>query len=422
MSNCMGEMQMNIPNIARIKKYISCPRSIRNTESVKMLSVQKENLQLISCSNVIVHIKTDEIDGYLCECGMHLPILQYIENFAHVYFSCFCDASEETNGDRKLIHDAIKNPDTLLKFSNIGRESPYVNSPYRRYLDTDDGEEIGLDLSSADEQQKRRIRHFVERYAWPQLVAYYANLSPSGDHHVNSSNKVLATEAMARLIGLEHTIPHTEYVKVCVTDAGNCVLFGSFMEKAQGMCAMDIPPERRRAMLTPEFQRSLLNMNLLDVICHEMDHSPNNYNVVLNAAGNAVDVSVYDNNGLGTFSLNGSIDYQTYKKCSSIVNAEGRINRPCLDKAVVMSIMKLRFHNIYDTIYPFYKMPIILSTWKRIVKLKRAVRKSMCANPGLLLEEKYFSEETIQKELSGAYGKTYLLSFLQDCLYRAEYR
>ncbi len=413
---------MTIPNIAGIKKYLSCPKPIRNTGRVKTLSVQKENIQLVSCSNVIIHIKTDEIEGYLCECGIHLPILQYIENFAHVYFSCFCDVSEETTGDWKLIHEAIKNPDNLFKFSNIGRESPYANSPYRRYLDTDDGKEIGLDFSAADEQQKRRIRRFVERYAWPQLAAYYANLSLKGGHHVNTSNKVLATEAMARLIGLEHTIPHAEYMKVCVTDADNCIIFGTFMEKAQGMCAMDIPPERRQAVLTPEFQRSLLNMNLLDIICHELDHSPNNYNVVLNAAGNAVDVSIYDNNGLGTFSLNSSIDYQTYKKCSSIVNTQGRINRPCLDKAVVMSIMNLRFRDVYDAIYPFYKMSIILCTWKRIVKLKRAIRKSMCANPGLLLEEKYFSKETIQKELSGVYGKTYLLSFLQDCLYRAEYR
>lgn len=412
----MGKM------VASIKKALSCPPSAQ-TESPAELIVQKESLEIISCSNIVLHVRTSVADGFLSECRMHLPIREYVERFVDDYFALFRIADEKAISDRSLVRNMLENPADFERFILIGKQSPHHNSPYRRYLLTDDGEEVGVRLVNADETQKIRIRHFIESYVWPQLTAYFVNSDVRmGQYHCRATAKVLATQAMAQLLGLENAVPHAQYTKLVVSDAEDRVIFGNFMEKAQGVCAMDIPGGQRRTIITPDFQRALLNMNLLDVICREQDHSPNNYNVVLNDDGFAVGVSVYDNNGVGTFALDSGIDYETYKKCSSFLRGDGTVNRPCLDKTVAESILGLTRKNVAKTLSPYLSKPVIWCTWNRIAALQRAIKKSSAGNPEFLLDRDGFSKSTIDNELSGYYGKTYLVSFLQDCLTRESYR
>ena len=403
------------------KRLLSPP--CKQTGLANELYVQKKNLEIISCSNIVLHVQTDQKDGYLSECRTHLPIREYVERFVDDYFALFRTADEKAASDQAVIRKMLENPTDFEKFTRIGISSPHYDSPYRRYLRTDNGEEVGLHLFDADEDQISRIRHFTERYAWPQLTAYFANShTKMGTYHCQTTAKVLATEAMARLIGLDDMIPHAQYVKLVVSDAENRVIFGNFMDKARGICAMDIPGHQRRALLTPDFQRAMLNMNLLDVITHEQDHSPNNYNVVMDDSGLASGISVYDNNGVGTFSMNIGIDYETYKRCSSFLRADGTINRPCLDKRVAERILNLKWQDLYKALVYYVSKPIILCTWARIKALKRAIIRSLERDSGFLLSAEAFSERTIEMELDGTFGKTYLNSFLQDCLERSQYQ
>lgn len=412
----MGKM------VASVKKALACPPSAQ-TESPAEMIVQKENLEIISCSNIVLHVRTSVADGFLSECRRHLPIREYVERFVDDYFALFCIADEEAASDRSLIWNMLENPADFEKFILIGKQSPHHDSPYSRYLLTGDGEEVGLHLFNADEAQRIRIRRFVERYVWPQLTAYFSNSDAKvGQYHCRTTAKVLATEAMARLIGLEDAIPHARYTKLVVSDVGNRMIFGNFMEKARGICAMDIPGCQRRTIITPDFQRAMLNMNLLDVICHEQDHSPNNYNAVLDDDGFAVGVSVYDNNGVGTFALDSGIDYETYKKCSPFLRRDGTVNRPCLDKTVAESVLGLTRKNVAKTLSPYLSKPVIWCTWNRIAALQHAIKRSIAGNPKFLLDRDAFSELTIEDELSGHYGKTYLVSFLRDCQERESYR
>ena len=400
-----------------------CPPPCKQTGLKNELYVQKKNLEIISCSNIVLHVQTDQKDGYLSECRTHLPIREYVERFVDDYFALFRTADEKAASDQAVIRKMLENPTDFEKFTRIGKSSPYYDSPYRRYLQTNDSEVVGLHLFDADKDQISRIRHFTERYAWPQLTAYFTNSDAKmGTYHCYTTAKVLATEAMARLIGLEDLIPHAQYVKLVVTDAENRVIFGNFMEKAHGICAMDIPGHQRRALLTPDFQRAMLNMNLLDVITHEQDHSPNNYNVVMDDSGLAAGISVYDNNGVGTFSMSIGIDYETYKRCSSFLRADGTVNRPCLDKTVANAVMLLTWKEVKDTLSPWLSKTAVWCTWNRIVALQRAIKRSIEINPDFLLDRESFAEESIEDELSGRYGKTYLVSFLQDCLEREKYR
>lgn len=416
----VGKIKLKQIATALKRRLLSPP--YEQTELANELYIQKKDLEIISCSNIVLHVQTEQKEGYLSECRTHLPIREYVERFVDDYFALFRTADERAASDQSLIRKTLENPTDFEKFTLIGKSSPYCDSPYCRYLRTNDGEEVGLHLLDADEDQKTRIRHFTERYAWPQLTAYFANSDAKmGAYHCHTTAKVLATEAMARLIGLEDAIPHSQYVKLVVSDAENRVIFGNFMEKARGICAMDIPGHHRKAVLTPDFQRAMLNMNLLDVITHEQDHSPNNYNVVIDDRGFASGISVYDNNGVGTFSLNFGIDYETYKKCSSFLRADGTVNRPCLDKTVANAVMMLTWKEVKDTLSPWLSKPVIWCTWNRIVALQQAIKRSIESNPDFLRDREAFTEKTIDAELSGRYGKTYLVSFFQDCLEREKY-
>lgn len=344
-----------------------------------------------------------------------MPLKKYVFSVLDDYCLIY------NNIDKKLFEDIFGKKQYFQTFINIVKQGPYTNSIYAKYIKTGDAKLLGICINEDDIVQKRKIKHFVERFVWPELTAYYTNkYLRNNEYQTRTTSKVLATRAIACLLGIEDMIPYCEYITIKILGKKNKMLFGNFMEEAKGICGMDISIEDRKKMLTPEFQRRMMYMNILDVICHEQDHSPNNYNVIIEE-GKLVSLSIFDNNGVGTFSLNGNIDYETYKKCSSYLKEDGTINRPYIDKYIMERIERITKKDIKIALKPHLGMVAINCTWKRIVKLKKAIKATSQKRPGFIIDSQDFSNETLNEELSGKYGKTYLVSFLQDCSYRSSY-
>lgn len=114
------------------------------------------------------------------------------------------------------------------------------------------------------------------------------------DYNVWDANKVMAYEAVAKLCGLSHLVTPTTYARVQIDEKE---MLGYYQDRADGICIIGLTHEKRRRILTPQFQRAMNSLNFLDALCHEDDHSPNNYNVVLDDTGLAVGIAAFDNNG-----------------------------------------------------------------------------------------------------------------------------
>lgn len=402
---------MNVKNDAKkiVMQIIAPPRRIRHLREIRVLNIQKQDLTLVSCSNVVMKINAPGVRGYFTECRSHLPLEQYISRLVDDYFDMIC-ADDSGRQDKECILAALGDDRRRRKLISSCLDGASAGTNYAQFLQSGDA-------NPADMQQ--RIESFVVRYLRPHLIQHDAHkFLPYGRHQTAVTNKVLATEAVATLIGAEELIPHAEYVKLEIQGLPGRGLFGIFMEEAKGVCAMDIPPEVRRQKLTGKLQRALIRLNLLDIICHDMDHSPNNYNVYMDEDGMLEGVHAFDNNDISAFPLRKEINFGTYKNCACITSDNGLISRPAVDNDIAQKIMLLQKPALCSAISPYIGPLQAEFTWKRIRHLQKAIALTRKAQPEIFLDACGFDDDTLSRELSGAYGKTYLISLLEDCKYR----
>lgn len=402
-----------------LRHFINPPKQIRKIQDIQEIEVSKQNITLVSCSNVVLKISSDKWNGYFTECRLHAPLKDYVYALVNDYYDVI-NSDTYASHDKELICNSICDSKNFNKLISIRSNGMSDGSVYARYLQSKDGSLIGISTYHSDEQQKQRIKVFVERYLRPHLIQYGSHrFLRYGKYQTIKTNKVLATEATAKMIGADELNPHAEYVKLKVSGCPNRALYGIFMEEAKGKCAMDIPPELRYQKLTGEFQRSLIRMNFLDVICYDLDHSPNNYNVYMDKDGMLEGVHVFDNNDASVFSLRNDINLSTYKNCACITLGNGIIHRPAVDKEITEKILKLSKRTVYRNLSPYLGVIPIECAWKRIQRLKKAIQFTRYAHPEVFLDRHMFGEDTLKLELSREYQKTYLISFLEDCRYRS---
>lgn len=270
--------------------------------------------------------------------------------------------------------------------------------------------------SRADIEEIRSLR-LTLHVKTTEFEGYYheCELKASGNYDTIPTNTSLASERVAELIGLKNLIPNSEYLFLKIDDEP--VKYGLMTEPSPGICVIAVSDkEARRSSISPSLQRSLNALHLLDTICFETDHHPNNYNVLFDDSGAAIGISSFDNNGEGSFRFSRKVCFQNNKGCSPLVNEEGFFNRPYLDADLVQTLSNLTFHEVWSALNRDIPSMSILFLWLRMTEMKRAIRRSLQSGAAQLLKKEEWSSASIEAELSGQYGKTYLHSFVEDCV------
>lgn len=259
-----------------------------------------------------------------------------------------------------------------------------------------DDSDLNMDMIHASHQVLRLMKD-------GKAIGYFRSLSDLKAIQVS-----FAAEKLAGILGLSDMVPHTEFVRLSVNGKELC---GTLQEPAQGNCIIGIDTPERRTAITPSFQRAMNMMNMMDVISHDADHSPNNYNVIFDSQRKATGVSCFDNNGVGSFPLSASICFETYKHCSAIMNADGSFNRPYVDRALKNTLESIRLSDLLILKDHLRFLQILFVR----IRIKRLIKALSGLSSDRVLSEEDWNQATIEKELSGEYGKTYLTGYLVDC-------
>lgn len=381
---------------------------------LKTYTCKKQDMEYIVDSNAVCHIPA--LNGYFCECRRHTAPRDYILKVVGDYFDRVSKTeSAITEADRYAVTAALEKPENSELFFNMEKPHADGESPLKSFLRSGDPAHIGLyTINNADE--KTEVLKDFAIYASREIRAYKrSGILGAGKYQNAVGAKVMATYVMAQLLGLNDLIPETEYILLNVD--GDARL-GTFMKTADGICAMDIPFEKRQSIISPAFQKKLNDLNLLDAICHEGDHSPNNYNAVLDDDGMAVGVSAFDNNGMSTFTAKSDVDFASYKGCSPFVTKEGRINRPHISKSTVLRLNAIKRREVSEALKAYLNPLQVCCAWRRLKKVRRAVCRTAKEKPSFIIDNSEWNEKTVLEELSGEYGKTYLQSFIIDCKVR----
>ena len=150
---------------------------------------------------------------------------------------------------------------------------------------------------------------------------------------------------------------------------------------------------------------------MVDVVTHEMDHNPNNYRVKLRN-GRAVGLSLFDNNGGGTFCRKTNISFRTYKGYGPLFDIKAQLTVPYLDRELLDRFRALSLFRLLRSLRPLIGVSRKFFVYLRIKSLLRCCRK---VSPERILGPTEWSEQTVHEELNWGNLHSYLFNYLEDC-------
>lgn len=212
------------------------------------------------------------------------------------------------------------------------------------------------------------------------------------------ASRAVASQIVANELGFDSLITPVEWCRIVIDD-GN-VLFGTLSPAAAGTRMKDIAADP-----TPCLQRELMNLNVLDAVCYQPDHGPNNYNIVINDVSDCT-VCAFDNDNPKTFFPCFTLR-RSLSGCIPLVDIDGTVHRSHMDFKTAESLRNVNFSNIRLRLKPYLNELQIAAVIVRIHKLNSAVKKTQTHRPDFLLDSADWNMDSVSEELSGS-ENTYL--------------
>lgn len=381
-------------------KYPGRPKTFRAPPADAIpISCRPEDITLLTAtSNNILKISYGEKTLFFRQCRLHTEIHEYVQTLIEEYY-----CSGALQNDRELVEKSLAQKKNFSKLVGMGVTNDVSSGVYRFCMG---GSSKLIGIINDDPALNERLRDFAQ-FVWGELYAYKLNSGiKTGSYQTYHAVRQIATKRIADLFCLSELVPRTAFAVLNISDGRK--LFGTVMEAAPGIILERESARKRKSVVTPGLQHALNNLNFLDVLCHEKDHRPGNYTVVMRG-NKAESICAFDNDSPMSFGLGGA-SFASYMNCSPYI-LHHALNRPYIDEKIVKVLSANDFDVIYQATKDLLNPAQITALKRRFHTLQKAV--SML-EPHTAISEEEWSDETVREELSGAYGKTYLALFTQD--------
>ncbi|MGM9642817.1 MAG: hypothetical protein ACI3XI_06370 [Eubacteriales bacterium] len=217
------------------------------------------------------------------------------------------------------------------------------------------------------------------------------------------SVRAISSEIVAKALDLGHMITASVWCLIEYEDGKT--QFGLLSQAAPGTRMKDTV-----VSCSGGLQRELVNLNLLDLISYQPDHGPNNYNVEI---GDDCRVVAFDNDNAKTFFPNIKVT-APLAGCRPLINKKGFIDRPYFDRNVFEKLVELDVKALNNDLKLYLNVLQRIALLIRIIKVKRSISKTKSVNNCFLCDASDWSIQTAKEEISGIYGKTYLMRAIND--------
>lgn len=387
-------------------------RSRVNWANVKSIKCEPQDVKIMyNCSSILYFIDNAWVKGYFRPIYPHKSVDNSVRDAVKIYFD---KIHPEQVIEKECIEKTISDGKSFGLLMKVGNYSdPY--SLARKFYLTKDTTIVGITppekFTKYTEEWKAfvlNIDHFL-KFVMNTISRHVRNRCGGGLEFA-SANRQMATETMARLLGLDYMIPHSEYA---ILKMNNDLLKGTIMEVADGESTEGITKNHSDNVVSPALQRELMNLNVLDAITFERDHRPGNYNIILDGEGKVSGLSVFDNDAPMTFAPL-PLSMFTGSATSKMIGPDGLFNRPHLDRQLADRICSLKKKEVLTCLKPFLNILQIYSCWNRIKDLRKVIKKTSIISDDFLFDPCEWSMDSVQEELSGKYGITYLKKFVDN--------
>lgn len=378
-------------------------------ESVPHLVCNDNEMKIIfTGSSALYRITTKDVNGFFRVVKPHLSRKACIKHAVEEYYTEFFP---EQKVEYESVKKAMGKRTTFKKFAAMGNiDNPYSRS--RKFYLTKDTRYVGIEtpqqLKKGSEEWKTYMNNIRELLRFVRIaIARQRRNRWNGDYEFDGVNRQMATEVVAGFLGLEWMVPHSFFVTVSFHGKE---LRGTMMNVAEGETTNRISESRAKEVASPALQRELTSLNVLDTITYERDHRPGNYNMILNENGKVENLSVFDNDAAMTFAPFAAATHFG-SGCSCVIEWGG-YNRPFIDKQLAESILRIEKTDFLRALKPYLNRIQLFMCWRRVIALREAIAAKRRAGVSFLLESHEWNDATMDEELSGKYGVTYLKLFI----------
>lgn len=408
-------MRFFLRNIAYYltKKYIR-----EDSLEIKEIHIDQKDISCFNLStNSIISFEYDGFLFYFRECAEVRGKIDYFKT----EISCFFDnmgyigvpaehfkehllirvvfSDEETRDFEVYIRHKMADSRFIKRLSRTAAICRKINfSIWNKYLQTDNTFFDMFGLSDLEPRLFDIATYFVWCMRSAAVRYQTLKLAHGKQHSFFQAVRAFSSYVVAEELGFAHMITRPWWCRLHLSNGQT--LFGVLSESAPGERMKDAEP-----ICDSGLQRALLNLNLLDVVCNQPDHGPNNYSVC--RRDGVCSVCAFDNDNDQTFFPFLHID-RNLSGCSPFINGNGIVNRPGLDAETVKKLNALNVKALKKRLKPYLNGLQLLALDVRIKKLKKAVRNTCAIDDGFLQNTEDWDERILKKELSGVYGETYL--------------
>lgn len=221
----------------------------------------------------------------------------------------------------------------------------------------------------------------------------------SKQYSLFAATKSVASRIVAEELGLAYLITPAIWCRL-ITE-GTDTMFGVLSPAAPGRRMLDSAVDAVGSL-----QRELINLNVLDAVCFQPDHGPNNYNLYGDEIGQ-ITICAFDNDNPKTFFPVFSVCH-SLAGCDTLVDSANRIQRPYMDKDLAMRLRNLDKEKLRQRLNPYLNRLQIAAVCYRIEKINRAIINTEKKQPDFLKDTECWNLRTVEEEISGKYGETYL--------------
>ena len=241
------------------------------------------------------------------------------------------------------------------------------------------------------------LKQFAEAI-WSDVYNYRLN---SNSYHTFNITRALCEEAICKRLSPDtELLCYSKIVKIKIEDE---IVIGSLQKAADGITVNEINEKNRDRIITKHIQRDLNILHVLDAICYERDHRPDNYNVVIDAEEKGVSIRAFDNDSTFAFLPVPTINFPTFVGGQPLVDRYGLLTISSLDASFANRLLNIRGKELADICKPYLTFVQRMSLIARLLQIQRALKRTINAVPHFLDSE----PSTLEKEILGKYGWTY---------------
>lgn len=234
---------------------------------------------------------------------------------------------------------------------------------------------------------------------------------------INMTKRNVATSRMAALLGLEHLVAKSQEVEI-FDEATNQSIRGNLMEKAEGISLQEdlfqgvaaAKGSGHAIKVSSGAQRDLLNLQILDVLCGQMDRHMGNIMVTLDrqtpineeapitGEETVTGIQAIDNDA--AFGTNTDVVGMELPDRSDrrVYDPEtGEITLPYMDKNLAERILELSPEVVRFALQGLITEAEIEAALKRLEMMQSAIRKSFEKSPDKFLEDDQWNDNTAQE-------------------------